>query len=481
MIKQGIAACQTRPKLVLAVCALLLAMQVSPWWYSSIDSASYLSMARSLARGTGPTNLGSPLLWYSPGYPALISPLFLISDRPFLEIAVLHWLLAVGLLLGVYRWGRQVAPEAALWIASLTVVNHGFWIHFRRPLSEMAFMCLLVWAVNCLNGVGQITRVNRLIGRLAAAAGLTALLCVVRPVGVMLVPAVAVWALREAFGERCSWARATVTTISIAAAAGIPVGLFVFHERAMAAELGGRSYLDEFDSAARSPLQSYSRGAQLCVSDIGRVCIPGLFKSHGTPGDWTDVNMLIHVPFFVLVCFGWSRWVRRQNDPFAWYVPFYLLLITAHAVDTGARLLLPVLPALFVSLWFAAERIGDRRQYLVAACLSLQLVVAGSYWLGVDLPRARRYDRLWPAVDELAARIMSEPGPVAASQLEGDVQLMLEVALDRPVFCSADRVKTARWCVTQRSADGPEGFMQVAAADDLVLWLCHPAQEFAAR
>jgi hypothetical protein len=267
----------------------------------------------------------------------------------------------------------------------------------------------------------------------------------------------------------------------IAASAGIPVGLFVLHERVLVAEMGGRSYLDEFDSAARSPLESYSRGAQLCVSDVGRVCIPGLFKSHGTPGDWTDVNMLIHVPFFVLVCYGWSRWVRRQNDLFAWYAPFYLLLITAHAMDTGARLLLPVLPALFVSLWFAAERIGDRRQYVVAACLSLQLVVAGSYWLGVDLPRARRYDRLWPAVDELAVRIMSEPGPVAASRLDGDVQLMLEVALDRPVSWSEDRLKTARWCVTGRGANGPEGFVTVYAAEDLVLWSSHLAGDFAAR
>jgi hypothetical protein len=249
----------------------------------------------------------------------------------------------------------------------------------------------------------------------------------------------------------------------------------------MAAELRGRSYLDDFQGAARSPLESYSRGAQLCVSDIGRVCIPGLFKSHGTPGDWTDVNMLIHVPFFVLLSFGWVRWIRRQNDLFAWYVPFYLLLITAHAMDTGARLLLPLLPALFVSLWFAAGRIGERRQYVVAACLALQLVVAGSYWLSVDLPRARRYDRFWPAADKLAARIAAEPGPVAASQLDGDLQLMLEVVLDRPVSYQDDRLKVARWCVTRRDSVGPEGFARVHTADDLVLWSRSPAQGFAAR
>jgi hypothetical protein len=481
MIKRWTAVAASRPKTVLAVCAVLLAVQVSPWWYSSIDSASYLSMARSLARGTGPTNLGSRLLWYSPGYPALISPFFLICDRPFVAIAILHWGLAVGLLLGVYRWSRQVIPEAAVWIASLTVVNHGFWIHFRRPLSEMAFMCLFVWVINALATAGKVPQARQFIGRLAAAAGLTVLLCVVRPVGVMLAPAVAVWTFREVFAGHLSWARAAATTAMIAAAAGTPVALFVSHERAMAAELSGRSYLDDFESAARSPLEGYSRGAQLCISDIGRVCIPGLFKSHGTPGDWTDPNMLIHVPFFALVCFGWWRWFRHQNDLFACYVPFYLLLITAHSMDTGARLLLPLLPALFVSLWFAAERIADRRQDVAVAFLVLQLLVAGSYWLGVDLPRARRYDRLWPAVDELAAKIASEPGPVAASQLDSDLQLMLEVTLDRPVLYGADRVKTARWCVTRREAGGPEGFVPAYSAAELLLWSNHHADDFAAR
>ncbi|HWB11235.1 MAG TPA: hypothetical protein VG826_18545 [Pirellulales bacterium] len=481
MIRHWIALGSSRPQTLLAICAVLLAVQVSPWWYSSIDSAAYLSMARSLARGTGPTNLGSPLLWYSPGYPALISPLFWISDRPFAAIAILHWALAVGLLLGVYRWSRRVLPEAAVWIAALTVVNHGFWIHFRRPLSEMAFMCLFVGVVNCLAGVGKVSRAGAFVGRLTAAASLTTLLCVIRPVGVMLVPAVAVWTLREVFGGRLSRLRGLGATALISAAAGTPVAMFVLHERTTAAELNGRSYLDDFENAARSPLEGYSRGAQLCVSDIGRVCIPGLFKSHGKPGDWTDVNMLIHVPFFALLCLGWSRWTRRQNDLFAWYVPFYLLLITAHAMDTGARLLLPLLPALFVALWFAAERIAERRQYLIAACLALQLAVGVSYWLGVDLPRARRYDRLWPAVDQLATRIASEPGPVAASRLDGDLQLMLEVALDRSVSMQEDRVKAARWCVTPSGADGPDGFTRVDTHDDLALWSRSLAAGFAAR
>lgn len=475
MMKAGIAWCQSRPKTVMSLCALLLAVQVGPWWYSSIDSASYLSMARSLAHGPAPTNLGSPLWWYSPGYPALISPFFLFDERPFFAIAILQWALCVGLMWGIYVWARRVVPEAAVWIASLTVVNHGLWIHFRRPLSEIAFMCALVWVVNFLLCIANASKAIPFAARLCTCALLTALLCIIRPVGVMLVPAVVVWGFFEARSGRLPWPRTLTMSLVIAAAAGTPVTLFVFHERTTAAALDGRSYLDEFHEAAQSPLQNYSRGAQVTISDIGRVCIPGLFKSHGTPGDWTDINMLVHVPFFALVCCGWLRWMRRQNDLFAWLVPFYLLLITAHAIDTGARLLLPLLPALFVAAWLAAERLAERRQYVVVACLTLQLLVAGSYWLGVDLPRARRDDRMWPAVDGLARQIATKPAPVSAKDLPGDLLLMLEVAIDRPVVPESSRSQDVHWCLTLPEAAAPDGFVRVNEMDELALWHRKPA------
>jgi hypothetical protein len=470
MLQRWIQKCQSRPKMLLAAWALLLAAQVGPWWYSSIDSTSYLSMARSLGDGTGPTNLGSPLLWYSPGYPALISPFFLLADRPFLWIAVLQWLLAVALMLGVYRWAGRSLPEAAIWIAGLTVINHGFWIHFRRPLSEIAFMCVLIWAIEGLRELTIAARRARFAAILTAGAALVALLSIIRPVGIMLVPAFAVWACRERSSGRWPWRRTLLATALVAAAGVLPVGWFVMHERSMVAQTGGRSYLDNFDDAARSPWESYSRGVQLCVSDLGRVTIPGLFKSHGRPGDWTDINMLIHVPLFLLLCLGWRRWLERENSLFAWYLPFYLLLIAVHAMDTGARLLLPLLPALFVCLWYAGQRIGRGRQSLAVACLSAQLIVAGSYWLAVDLPRSRHYDRLWPAIDELASRIQDDPGSVMVSQLDGETELRLELALDGPVHRQPDMLEQAQWLITPGDRDAPAGYQRSYEAGPLALW-----------
>jgi hypothetical protein len=441
------------PKFWLTTCALLLAVQVGPWWYSSVDSTSYLSIARSLALGTGSTNLGSPLLWYSPGYPVLISPFFLIDDRPFLWLSLLQWLLAVGLMLGVYHWCSRFAPEAALWIAGLAVLNHGLWLHFRRPLSEIAFMCLLIWTVNVLGGLWPAPR-RHYIARLSAAGLLAALLSLVRPVGIMLAPGFAVSALIAARRGRTSWPRAAVAALSIALATALPVTWFVSHERRTAAELNGRTYVDEFRDAARTPLASCSSGLQMCISDVGRVCIPGLFKSHGIVGDWANLNMLIHLPFFVLICCGWLAWNRRQCDPLAWFMPFYFVLIAAHAVDTGARLMLPLLPPLLVCLWFALRRIGRRRQLVFGTCLALQFIVGGGYWLIYDLPRARKFDACWSDIDRLAAVIRSDPGPVLAIELADDLCLMLELALDRSVMREPDETsEPARWLVAPRESD----------------------------
>ncbi|HVC93506.1 MAG TPA: hypothetical protein VND64_07430 [Pirellulales bacterium] len=448
------------PAVPLATCALLLAVQISPWWYSSIDSASYLSMARSLVRGTGLTNLGSRLWWYSPGYPALISPAFLMDDRPFFWLSVFQWLLAVGLMLGVYRWSRRVVPDAAVWIASLTVVNHGLWLHYRRPLSEIAFMCVLVWAVISLNGLRWQAPKRVFAARLSCAAVLVALLCAIRPVGIVLAPGLAVSALLHVLRGTAPWRRAVVASLVVGAAAALPVALFVSHERVMAAELGGRTYFDEFRDAARTPLSSWSAGLQMCVSDIGRVCVPGLFKSHRTPGDWTDVNMLVHAPFFVMICYGWLRWTREQNDPFAWYMPFYFLLIAAHAMDTGARLMLPLLPALLVCAWFALQGIGRRRQVIFGVCLALQLLVASGYWLAFDLPRARKLHMQWAEIDQFVLPIQADPGTVLAWEMSDEMYVMLALALDRHVFRSGEPgAAQARWLVAARDHDLPAGLV----------------------
>ncbi|HEX5443291.1 MAG TPA: hypothetical protein VFW87_05670, partial [Pirellulales bacterium] len=412
-LERWMLAAEARPGRMLAMLATLLAAQIGPWWYASDDSHSYLSIARSIAEGVGPTNLGSSHLWFSPGYPVLICPTFLLADRPFLAISVCQWLLVVGFMLGVYRWSRGVVGDASIWIASLAVINHAVWVHYRRPLSEMAFMCLLVWTAIGWRAALAAKSAARSTAWLWLANFLAAALCLVRPVGIVLCPGCIVAGCLAARRGTVSWRRAAMCAVAISAAATVPVAMVAAHERATAGS-HDRTYLDEFREAADDLLPNYAQGLQICVSDIGRLCIPGMFKTHGTPGDWADINMLLHVPFVVLLGLGWWRWVRRQDELLAWCLPFFVALLVAHAIATGARLMLPILPALLVCFWLAIERLRPTsRRRLVAVVLISQLLVATSYWLFVDAPRALRNHQRWAAVDALTSTITGDPGRVA--------------------------------------------------------------------
>ena len=141
---------QARPLRCLLLPIVLLAVQIGPWWLPTPDASAYMSIARNLAHGHGLRNLGSRHLGYPPGYPALLSPVFLAGERPLLLLAVQQWLLAVGLTVGIYVWVRRIVPEAAAALAALAMINSGLWIHYRRTLTEVAFTCTLVWTANAL-------------------------------------------------------------------------------------------------------------------------------------------------------------------------------------------------------------------------------------------------------------------------------------------------------------------------------------------
>src|SRR5713226_173373 len=104
-----------------AIAIFLLAIQISPYWYPTPDSTGYLSIARILARDHALRDLGSDQLYYSVGYPLLISPIFLTTDDPFLMISVVHFGLSLLLMWGIWLWASDHAPQAASWIAVLSV------------------------------------------------------------------------------------------------------------------------------------------------------------------------------------------------------------------------------------------------------------------------------------------------------------------------------------------------------------------------
>jgi hypothetical protein len=442
------------PSKYLVLLALLLALQISSLWYPTPDATGYLSIARSLATGTGPTNLGSRQIYLAPGYPLLISPAFLLTDEPFLVLSIIHWGLAVALMVGVYVWARRHLPTAALVLTAVVMVNVELWSLLRRPLSETAFMALLVWEINLLRWTAAALSSRALLIRTTLAALDMAALALTRQAGLMVAGGFGLAVLFQAYRGQVSRSRAVILTLSVGVPAALAVVGMARFDRAMAADSGSATYVDQIVDPTLSWTGQLQEGLRLRISEIGRLTIPGMFKAYARRGEWLNVNMAVYVPLAVVVLVGWVRWVRRTGDVFALALPFYLGLYVVWPFDQATRFMVPMLPVLLVGIWSALERLGRYRAAIFRVLLVGHLAAALGYWLAIDLPRALADRAQWPAVRRLATILRADRQPVLAADVYPDTQWMLQFALDRRVWEHSPGAAVAaeiQWIVTTRA------------------------------
>jgi hypothetical protein len=256
------------------------------------------------------------------------------------------------------------------------------------------------------------------------------------------------------------------------AAAATVVGLLA-REHAMALRSGAHTYVGFFKASATGFTSTCPRGLQLNIAGVGRDMIPGMLKSYGPEGKWLNVNMLVYIPFFALLLLGWTRWIRRQADPFAWTLPLYMAVLVAYSAEYGVRFCVPLLPALWICLWFGLEGLQNRRFLILATLWALHVAVALGYWLTVDLPGARALNRQWPLADRLVARVGADPGliavdpgPVATNPSVSEFVQLVQLALDRPVADNFDdpavRNRT-QWLIAPADGLPPRGFVPSCA------------------
>lgn len=474
------------PVRVCAAAALLLAVQVSTVWYVTPDSAAYLSMARSLLTPDGPTTFGSPHLFFSLGYPTLVAPTFLLSEKPFLWIGIVHWLLSVGLMTGIYRWLRPLCSRAALFATVFSTLHVLFALHFRRPLSETAFMTELLWAGLLLDRV----RTNEAIGaRLGFGAAGTLLLVVAaltRPNGILMAPAFAVALLAEAWGNRRRLRAAMITGGIVGAIVG---GTFLWSraiDDARATASRGATYWDylaTLQNTEKSLLGRLPDGVLFQMCDFERLIVPGAFKSRAnaatTLGKWLDFNTVLALGCTVIVVVGWRRLIGLRGDVYTWTLPFYAALNVVWAADAGTRYTVPVLPLVAAALWFGAIRLRPRIERWAVPFVVLHAIVMLGFWLGVDLPRNRAWNRTWPAVETLSAKVNRNHETIAAWSLLPEQVALFQYQLDRPLE-SLDAATAATgpiatmqptWIVGRDSAvAAPPGYVEAATAAPYRMW-----------
>ncbi len=453
-----------RPLPWMGLFALLLAIQISPWWYPTPDAAAYLSIARAIATTHRFRNLGGVHLAYPPGYPLLISPAFLISGRPFVILSAMHWLMALILMAGVYRWTVKLAPEAALLLTGLTMVNVTLWIYFRRTLSELAFMTVMIWTAIMLDAV--LDAGSRRSGALKAALGglLLIALAMIREPGVLLGLGFAIAALLRVHDRELRAADSLWMSAMVAAPAAAGVLAFLLYDRATARAAPSAvfgTHLSGFLDPGAPILPRIVEGLRLQISEAGRLIVPGMFKSYAAHEQWLNINVVIYLAMFALVAAGWWRLIHRRREVLAATLPLYFALYVAWAFDADARYLLPFLPVLLASLWFVLEPLTRSRLTVLAALLVLHLAVALGYWTTVEIPRGRECNRQWTAVETFVPDLRDATGLIVAThQVPECARLMLSFLIDRPL---PERQRPgdfpqARWLLLPSDTASPSGF-----------------------
>jgi hypothetical protein len=460
---------------LLACWAVLAGVQIiTPLWYPTPDACGYLSIARSLASGAPPTNLGSRNLVFGIGYPVVIAPAFLLSASPFLLVTAINAGLATAYLAGVVVWARRREAAAAWPVALIAVGNVVVLAMFRRALSEAAFMAALIWFVVLLPTFpGPVRRRN-----LLAAALLLVALALTRPTGILFA---AGWALLLALQVRAGTLTARragllAAVVIVPAALALTAGLA--YSRAMEARDNAFAWsnLDVFTRSGRAPgtefpdgpiYQQCVEGLRVRVSEVGRLTIPGMFGSYGRAGDWRDPNLLVYLPLCALLAVGWWKSVRAAPDAYLLTFPLYFALHVYWPFNQAGRYFAPLLPLFLVCFWRALAVRPAWRLPLIRVLVAAHLAVALGHWLVFDRPMALRHARHWAEVSRLCEPIRAAGGAVQAAPGLDPVPLQLQFLLDRPVLTTPAAAPVAAevcWLVLPSGAGPPEGFVPAAAA-----------------
>jgi hypothetical protein len=160
---------------------------------------------------------------------------------------------------------------------------------------------------------------------------------------------------------------------------------------------------------------------------------------------------------------------------FAATLPLYFILYVLWAFDADTRYMLPMLPVLAGSLWFALDGMGQARIVALAALVLMHVAVATGYWLDVEVPRARECNTYWPTIIQMANSISKDKGSVAASGAADCPRLFMEFVLDRPVDSPPPLrpIGNQRWLLTPNRQIPPNGYGPVISGAGLELSVKH--------
>ena len=433
-----------------AFCAL--AVWTEPDWRPEWDSALYILAGRSLAAGEGYRYLGAPFVLRPPGLPWLIS---LVSHGPFdparLNLLVMACAAAsVGAVYFAFSRveRRAVALGAALLAGTSPIVVERFnWV-----LSEFPFMTLLYlgFGLVALVAEGARARLAALLAALVLAAAFW-----VRTVAMLALPGLLLLAVAQPTSER---RRRFFFVLGATLLLCAPWWLWV---RAVGSGSSDQLFLADYATALLRVDPGDPGSAWLSPRAwLGRVEENAVWLlrilGHTTLGA-PDARAGATVA--ALVGVGVLRAVRRAPSLPEWFLLAYVALVLAYFVHEP-RLVVPIVPLVYVHLLGAAAALGDLGSRLAARpavrdgfvlLASLVLLAANASRLPsgldqrqrlliTDMGEERTFGARWNDVERLAQWIGANTPP--------DAVLLCHEA---PVYA----LLTGRRVYSHRFAPGP--------------------------
>jgi hypothetical protein len=436
----------------------------------SPDGVSYISIAKNLILHARLERLGSPHLRYAPGYPIFIAPAFLFA-RPFLAVQSLQWIYALALMWGVYLWFARYTGKSAIWIAALTLASAGYWDLFRTASSEIVFAPCLIWSAvfmaKCLD-------TPRPALPLLSAILFGAAACATRQAGAMLVPGFVLALLLRAATGRMNWHRAAILALIFTCSlAAFSAALIAFDRWGIHQVPGDTGYASIFLKSFQLFTSQLAEGIRRQIAEIGRLLIPGMWKTHSKEHEYLNINNLIYAVVFIPVAIGWWRFCRETNDPFALAFPLFLALYIIYPYDSGTRFTVPIFAVLSAALWYLLKFHPANRAAFFLVFILIHTLVSIGFWIDDASHVRARYQR-WPEIERLAATIPSDAREIALriDAPRGDIDdrwMFLMYLTDKPVAPETLRdpiAPEADWIITTPTEPLFPGFQFVAQIGD---------------
>ena len=184
-------------KLLIALLALgAFCLVINGSWTATPDSALYLALGESLARGDGYMFNGEPHTFVPPGYPLLVGAAARILGADFLSYRILMALIgAITAFLGYLLVRRLAGPDAAVVAGGLFVLNSTLLENSAMTLTDVPFA---LFTLAALHAVLSATRTPRTLVWTVGAALLAGLPPLVRINGLAIPFALA-------FSLFCCW------------------------------------------------------------------------------------------------------------------------------------------------------------------------------------------------------------------------------------------------------------------------------------